>query len=322
MTFRMTPSNDDHFELGWMWRPEGGFRWESDLVSDRVLNLGLVPQGNAIPFRPPTGRRFLDDFAALTVSWAAQPDQLDAIRHYADRFGWLGEEVAVSRHSEVFRAGEPHHFWAEPLAAWVEHVGKVRDLLHTIEEAGDIKTDIRASQPNSSQLRSLRTRFEWQLDVAGEGALIYKYGSGRKSWWADEAKRGYGISPDLMPSGKLADVARFFVGAVVEEELAAVHVLRQYQGRPALRVAFPAELKGAPELTPVALHGALYLGVAQALFRGRLPRRECEKCHRPFYPTRTTRRFCGNTCVQAARRKAKKLTTVGDDNAWSNGEKP
>ncbi|HUY25727.1 MAG TPA: hypothetical protein VMV09_10575, partial [Candidatus Saccharimonadales bacterium] len=108
----MTPSNDDHFELGWMWRPEGGFRWESDLVSDRVLNLGLVPQGNAIPFRPPTGRRFLDDFAALTVSWAAQPDQLDAIRHYADRFGWLGEEVAVSRHSEVFRAGEPHHFWA------------------------------------------------------------------------------------------------------------------------------------------------------------------------------------------------------------------
>jgi len=98
--------------------------------------------------------------------------------------------------------------------------------------------------------------------VAGEGALIYTCGSGRKSWWAAEANRGCGLSPDLMPRDKLADVARLFVGAVVEKELAAVHVLREYQGRPALRVAFPAELKGAPELTPVALHGALYLGVA------------------------------------------------------------
>lgn len=203
----------------------------------------------------------------------------------------------------------------------MEHVDKVRELLHTIEDAEAVKTDVRAAQPQSSQLRSLRARFEWQQDTPGQNALIYKYGSGRKSWWADEAKRSYGISPDCMPSDRLADLANYFVRAVVEEELAAVHVVREFQGRPTLRVTFPAELKGAPELTPVALHGALYLGVAQALFGGRLPRRRCATCENWFYPSRDSHVFCGNTCVQRARRQNKKLTTVVDDNARSNGEK-
>lgn len=322
MTFRMTRSGEDHFELGRMWRPEGGFRWESDLVSRQPLGPCLVPQGKATFFRPPRGRRFLNDFAALTVSWAAQPEHLDAIRHYADRYGWLGEEMTVRRHRAVSRAGELSEFWAEPLGAWVEHVGKVRELLHTIEDAVAVKTDVRAAQPQSSELRSLRGRFEWQQDTAGRDVLIYKYGSGRKSWWADEAKRSYGISPDCMPSDRLADLATYFVRAVVEEELAAVHVVREFQGRPTLRVTFPAELRGAPELTPVALRGALYLGVAQALFGGRLPRRRCANCDGWLYPTRSNHRFCGNTCVQAAHRKAKKLTTVADDNASSTEENP
>lgn len=258
----------------------------------------------------------MDDFAALPAGTGPQPGYLETIRRYADRYGWLGKEVPVRKRlgSVVAQAGESQDLWAESLGAWIEEIGKVRELLHTIEDAVAVKTDVRASKSDSSQVRSLRARFEWKLDVAGQGSLIYKYGSGVKTWWADEAERSYGISPAFMPGDRLTDLARFFVRAVVEEELAAVHVLREYQGRPALRVTFPAELKGAPELTPVALHGALYLGVAQALFGERLPRRACMGCGRLFYPLRTNGRFCGNTCAKRSSR-AKRLTTVADDNA-------
>lgn len=301
-----------------------GFRWEDRprAAGDERIGLWLVldippresGESAAIRWRAPRGHRFLQAFtrlpSELSVDVSQRTRQLEAIQVFATQYGWLGRGEQ-----------DPQGFYGEPLGAWLEEIEKLRDLLATVE-------DLRASKTGARQQRSFPSRFRWSnrtkelISTFGpkkleleytygrscpelpaesvEWELVFNYGANRLVLPADSVEKEFGVNRHA-PEAKWRPLAGKCVEQIIEREIA---------GR--LRIAFPAPLRGSPEVVPVNLLGALYWQLARELHGGRLADRMCKMCLEVFTPARKGHDFCSGNCRQRYKRH-RELHSDGED---------
>lgn len=290
--------------LGFLWRPADGFAWEErPSLGDGPrgagpLGLWLVPHGARVAFRVPRGHGFLERFAALPSgigpSGAAAPGDLDAIRRYADRYGWLGAEETGSL---APRAPRWEIEAGEPAGVWERHIGQVRELLHTI---ADVRTLEAGSEARLH--KPLWDRFRWQ-----DGRLFYGSGLLWPIGATTEGAKLWGLFPGSMPTDKLIPYARMCVQTILQYQLASATPVDTGWAHSHFGVVFPPQQHGTPEMVPGTLTGALYWQLARELLGWSPPERRCRTCQRHYPPTRKGHQFCSSTCRKKYERQQDRL---------------
>jgi hypothetical protein len=252
----------------------------------------LVPHGERVPFRVPRGHVFLERFAALPTETG--PDGLDAIRLYANRYGWLGAEETAGL------APQPPRWEieaGESAGMWQRHIGQVRELLHTI---ADVRTLEAAT--GAGLHKPLERRFQWQ-----DGRLLYSSGLIWPIWATAEGAKDWGLFRASLPTDKLIPYARMCVQTILEYQLSSATPVDTGWSHSHFRVVFPRQQHGVPEMVPDTLTGALYWQLARELLGGSAPERRCRTCQRHYPPARKGHQFCSSTCRKKYERQQDRL---------------
>lgn len=260
--------------------------------------------------RPPRGTAFLGRFTHL------DPADEDQIQEFADRYGSLVNPLG------------------DPLELWRREIGEGHDLAGTLDEAADLDPEsrdrpIRQVFAALSSRFTVRTREETLADDPQKTAcirhaalsrralgqrfddwmVVYTYGQRTVPFDpAAATKLGYRepgqitASQDNKATEAFVRFARICVQEAIEQRLWGAHtgIVYDYAGRSAQ----------PPRIVPATLLGALYLELDRKLrtkSRRHLerPLQRCAwaPCPNWLEPTRTTKVYCSNTCVQRAKRQ-------------------
>jgi hypothetical protein len=257
---------------------------------------GQSGSAECVAERLPTKRRAYEplvEHTGLFRTFAALPDDKDAIVAFADRYGLLvgGNEMMFvplprgdrGARSTVVIGGNLGSVPAERLETWRSEIAEMRELsdLWCAAKAADLK--------------KLNLLLTWH----GDDTVVYHHAGGRQEVvWRKKRE------PLPLSEGELIKPAQFYLAKRLTQRLEGD------KEHPAL--ASPALIwdldKNAPVLvlTPKNLLGALWLQFAQAV-SGNKVFRECDECSTWFEVSkaafRINRMYCSGACKAKAYRR-------------------